>query len=435
MSKKVTTMNSRPSRRQLLQAGAVLSAGYFSGLASGASRLANAELRVAAIGVGNHGATNLTEVAKQARVVALCDVDDRYLKPAAKLHPEAKLYRDPRELLAADDLDAVVISTPDHTHAWAAVTAMRRGWHVFCEKPLTHTMAELDLLLRVAGEKKVATQTGMQHWVRTGSRRAAAALQAGLLGEVREIHAWTDRPIWPQGIALPSRAEALPGGLAWDAWLGPASERAYHSAYHPLRWRGWWEFGSGALGDFGPHLLVAIFAGLELPSPETIVAESTEHNDDTFPAASRITFTFGETKTRPAISLVWYDGGRLPPREVVSVDRPPPNGVMVLGERGKLFLPDYGGTPRLLQAKASLKLPPPLEMPDNLFADWIAACRTGQPSCLPFATATALMETCLLGNVALRSGEKLTWDAATRTLTPAPARQFLQSTPRAGWEL
>lgn len=422
-------------RREILRAGLAAVGGYFSGCAQAASRLANEQLQVGVIGVGNHGATNLNAVARHAQVVALADVDDGYRQPAAAAHPSAKTFRDFRELLELEELDAVVISTPDHTHACAALQAMKRGLHVFCEKPLTHTLDELERLLKLARQAKVVTQTGMQHHVREGTARAAAILRAGMLGEIKHIHAWTDRPIWPQNINVPDEVETPPKTFAWDLWLGPAKERDYHAAYHPLRWRGWHDFGSGALGDFGPHLLDAVFWGLELPPPATIEANTTTGNAATYPVASVIHFGFPKTPTRPAIQLTWYDGGEQPSRKIHGLRQLPPNGVLVLGQHGQLFIPDYGRTPRLLNFQRDAKLPAPLERSADIHADWVEACRTTGRTCLPFAAAAPLMQTCLLGNIALRARETIGWDSEKRQIAPAKHAASATKEYRSGWRL
>ena len=424
------------SRRKLLQSSALLSAGVFTSASRAASRLANEQLQVGFIGVGNHAASNLVGVAKHAQVAALCDVDEKYLSLAADVYADAKTFRDLREMLESPQLDAVVISTPDHTHAWPALTAINRGLHVFCDKPLTHTSQELELLVSRAQAKKTITQTCMQHHVREGTRQAAAILQSDILGDVRAIHAWTDRPFWPQGVERPSEVETTPKTLDWDLWLGPAAERPYSSAYHPLRWRGWYDFGSGALGDFGPHLLDAIFWGLALPAPAKVTPiDMPQPAKETYPLGTTVKFEFPETNMRPGFELTWYDGRRLPAREVTIVDRPPPNGVMVIGERGKLFVPDYGGTPRLIGFKNEAKLPAPLESPDDVYQDWINACRTSGETCLPFSFTAPLMQTCLLGNIAVRTGGDLSWNAAQRKLAPGSAEKYLQGNYRERWQL
>jgi predicted dehydrogenase len=264
----------------------------------------------------------------------------------------------------------------------------------------------------------------MQQLLKEGTRRGIAVLRSGMLGEVHEIHAWSDRPIWPQGVARPKEKEAPPQTFAWDLWLGPAKERPYHSTYHPLRWRGWREFGSGALGDFGPHLLGGVFWGLDLVAPlaiEPLHITSAGDARETFPPGETIAFTFaGERK------LTWYDGGSLPPKDVTSVDRPPPNGVMVIGEHGKLFLPDYGRAPKLIGFKEKVALPPPADLPEDIHRDWIEACKSGGKTVLPFSAAEGLMRTCVFGNLAVAAERKLTADEAT---------QHASRDYRTGWSL
>lgn len=399
------------------------------------SRLTNGQLQVGCIGVGNHGATNLAAIARHARVVAVCDVDERYLAAATERYSDAKTFRDFRELLEHPGLDAVVVSTPDHTHAIAVLGAMKRGLHVFCEKPLTRTVDELQCVLATATKHKVVTQTGMQHHTRAGTRLAAAILRTELLGEVERIYAWTDRPIWPQGMDRAAEREAEPRNFDWNLWLGPAKERPYSSAYHPLRWRGWCDFGTGTLGDFGPHLLDAVFWGLDLPAPEKVQARAASPVTVAYPSQSEIEFTFPEARNHKAIALTWLDGGKQPAKEILGVERVPPNGVLVVGSHAKLFIPDYGRTPRLIDAKSSVVLPAPLEAPDDIHANWVAACRGEQEACLPLERVAPLMQTCLLGNVALRHGKQVIWNHRKQQLSPKEATKFLSDEPRAGWEL
>jgi predicted dehydrogenase len=273
-------------------------------------------LRIAAIGCGGRGRDNLRGVASE-RIVALCDVDLRNAEAAARAYPGARIYQDFRAMLDRQgrDIDAVVISTPDHTHAVAAAAAMRLGKHVFCDKPLTRTVGETRALMELARRSGVVTQMGNQGHAGAGLRELRELIEAGAIGTVREIHYWTNRPIWPQGIERPLEAYNVPPWLDWDLWLGPAPYRPYAPAYVPFRWRGWWDFGTGALGDMACHTLNMPFFALNLRNPTSVVAETAGHNKETFPTWSVIEFQFPEIDGRPALKLVWYDGGKLPPDE------------------------------------------------------------------------------------------------------------------------
>src|SRR4051794_11060463 len=233
------------------------------------------KLNIALVGVGGRGADNLKALSGE-NIVTLCDVDEHRLGEAAKGHPQAKTYSDFRRMLAQvrDRIDAVVVTTPDHTHAVIAKAALDLGKHVYCEKPLTHSIHEARVLAETAARQKVATQMGNAGHSSEGMRRVVEAIRAGAIGPVREVHAWTNRPIWPQGVDVPADHPPVPSTLKWDLWIGPAPERPYHPAYHPFKWRGWWDFGTGALGDMGCHIIDAAFWALDLRSPRSIDAES-----------------------------------------------------------------------------------------------------------------------------------------------------------------
>ena len=257
----LATFSTPLSRRRFASLAVAGLGGVWSERALARSASPAERLHLGVIGAGGRGVDNLAGAAGE-NIAALCDVDRRFLDEAAARYPKARRFRDFRKLLDADDLDAVLIASPDHTHAICAVRAMRRGLHVYCEKPLGHNLRETELMMKASAESKVGTQMGNQFHAADGYRRAVQILQAGALGEVRQVHAWTTRPVWPQGIARPRETPPVPDSLDWDLWLGPAPQRPYHSAYHPRDWRGWWDFGTGALGDFLPHLLDPIYEGL-----------------------------------------------------------------------------------------------------------------------------------------------------------------------------
>src|SRR6185503_3790518 len=275
---------------------------------------ANSKLNIGIIGAGGKGLENIKGVSSE-NIVAICDVDDRRAAEGYKRLPKAVRYRDYRVMLEKEkSLDAVVVTTPDHHHAPAALMAMKLGKHVYCEKPLTHSIAEAREMQRVAREQGVATQMGNQGHSYDDTRRLVEVVQAGTLGDVREVHVWTDRPIWPQGISRPDASETPPSELTWDLWLGPAPKRSYHSSYVPFNWRGGWDFGTGALGDMGCHNTDAAFWALKLEYPESIEAESSGVNSETAPKWSIIRYRFAARGKLPPVDFTWYDGGKLPDR-------------------------------------------------------------------------------------------------------------------------
>jgi hypothetical protein len=274
------------------------------------------KLNVAAIGFGGKGASNIAAVSKTENIVALCDIDwSEPVEKVFKLHPGAKRYKDYRIMLDKQkDIDGVIISTPDHTHAVISMEAMRRGKHVYCEKPLTHTIQEARTMARTARENKVATQMGNSGQAADGPRRLREMIWDGVIGPVREVHAWADRPnhgyfdtYWPQGITRPVETPPVPGTLDWDLFLGPAPYRAYHPAYHPFKWRGWWDFGNGALGDMGCHIFDPIFRALKLTFPTSVQVVSTLINSETYPLASIVKYEFPAREGMPPLTLTWYD--------------------------------------------------------------------------------------------------------------------------------
>src|SRR4051812_35223297 len=269
---------------------------------------------VAAIGVGGKGAEDTDKAARAgADLRFLCDVDQSRAADTLGKFPRAKTFTDFRRMLDAvgKDVDAVIVSTPDHIHAPAAVRAMRMGKHVYCQKPLTHTIAEARLMSQIAKQQNVATQMGNQGHSNPETRRLVEILRTGVLGKVSEIHVWTDRPIWPQGIDRPQQADPIPQGLDWDLWLGPAPELPYNKAYLPFNWRGWLDFGTGALGDMACHCMDLVFFSVHLGAPTALEAESSGLTDQSPPTWSIIRYQF------PNLKMTWYDGHKLPPQDLV----------------------------------------------------------------------------------------------------------------------
>ncbi|PYJ03468.1 MAG: oxidoreductase [Verrucomicrobia bacterium] len=415
---------------------------------------ANDKLNIGFIGVAGRGGNNLGEItqAEAVNVAALCDVDEKNLNSAGAKFPAAKLYRDFRKLLESEkSLDAVVISTPDHIHAPACMMALKLGRHVYCEKPLTRTVKEARALTLAAREGKVATQMGNQGMAFEGNRLINEWLADGAIGPVREVHVWSDRPTnggktplyWPQGVERPSDTPPVPATLDWDLWLGPAPFRPYHPAYVPFKWRGWWDFGSGGLGDMGIHNIAPIFSALNLGAPSSVCASSTPVFPETLPAASVVHYEFPARGDRPAVKLHWYDGGIMPPRpEELEEERELPryDGIIFVGDKDKMLVEGWGGEkPRLLPASRNKEYKrPPKTLPRSIghHKEWLLACRTGAPARSNFGFAGPLTEAVLLGTVCVRNGgDRLDWDSGNLKVTNDPdANRFLHYEYRKGWE-
>ena len=398
-------------------------------------------LNIAAIGAGGMGGNNLQAVTSQ-NVVALCDVDWERAKESFDQFPQARRYRDFRVMLDdGDDIDAVIIATPDHTHAVAAQACMQMDKHVFVQKPLTTTINEARTLLATAQETGVAAQMGNQGRSGDGGRRVNELIRAGVIGTVTEVHAWTNRPIWPQGITHPEAPEDLPDHVAWDLFLGPAPYRQYHSAYHPFAWRGWTDYGVGALGDMGAHLIDHAIWSLELPLPSRVEVSSTDFNGVSYPNASMTHFTF--ERDEGPLDLTWYDGGLKPPLAKYlprTAETVPIGMVLYVGEDGVLLHESYGNNPRVFPAELqdeAREVPqsiPRVETSHEM--NWVNACKGEAELTSPFETAVPVTETLLLGIVALRAGAPIEYDAdAHEVTTPREANQYLSREYRRGWSL
>ena len=427
------------TRRRFLCSTAAATAGLFAAPALLRANAPNEKLNIGLIGVGNKGAENLKNLSDQ-NVVALCDVDKNFLDAASQKHPGAKKYRDFRKLLEQRDIDAVVVTIPDHNHAVAAMAAIRLGKHVYCEKPLTHDLYEARQLARAAREHNVATQMGNGGHASDSLRSAVEWVQAGVLGPVREVHAWSNRPIWPQGITRPADTPPVPKNLDWDLWIGSAPMRPYHPAYHPFKWRGWWDFGTGALGDMGCHIIDAAFWALNLGHPESVETESSPLNNETAPKWSIVHYQFPARGELPAVKLTWHDGGKLPPRELLDLaagDKFPENGSLFVGQKGRLLLMQ-GKSELLPEQQWKDFQPPPKTIPRSPghYAEWIAACKGGPAAFSNFNYAGPLTEMVLLGNLALRIGKKIEWDGKNLKARNAPeADHYIRREYRRGWSL
>jgi predicted dehydrogenase len=406
-------MPRRSSRRDFLKIAGLTGLGVWVGSRALGAESPNERIRFACIGVGGKGDSDTADAARFGDVVAICDVDETTLDKAARKYPMARKFTDYREMLEVmeESIDAVTVSTPDHHHAPAAALAMRKKKHCFCQKPLTHSIYEARRLGEIARDRKVATQMGNQGTASSGLRKSAAMVKAGILGTVHEVHVWTNRPIWPQGGTRPEPTDP-PANLHWDLWLGPAPERPYASGYHPFAWRGWWDFGTGALGDMACHTVNMPFMALDLRNPTSVVAETSGHNHDSYPKWSIIHFEFPATDQRPAVTMTWYDGGKRPPTELLEGKEPAGSGSLIVGEKGKLYsLDDYGSDRILLGGVQEVEVSFP-ESPGH-FAEWVRAIKGGEPAMSNFHDYSGpLTETILLGNLAVwADGKKIEWDA------------------------
>ena len=426
-----------PTRRRLLRAAAALPALFTISDSRRRVLGANERLDLAVIGVGGRGAGNLDAVSSE-NVVALCDADSAILDAAAGKHPAAARFTDYRTLLEKAKLDAVVIATPDHHHAPPTVRALSRGLHVYCEKPLTHTVAEARKVAALAAEKRVATQMGTQNHEHPGYLRLVELLRAGAIGAVSDVHVITDRPgkWWPQGMAAPAGGLPVPTTLDWNVWLGPASERAYDPAYVPFRWRGWWDFGCGAVGDMAIHLADPAFWGLDLAGPVRVSSKGPPPSPVSAPEWMETTFAFAPRGDRGPVTLHWYEGVAKPPAEIA--DELPMNGSLFVGSKGRIAIA-HDGFPKLLPEETFADFTPPSpslpESPGH-HRQWIDACKTGSRTGSPFSYAAPFTETVLLGNVAYRAGCPIEFDPASGRITNEPdAMKWLSKEYRRGWEV
>jgi len=441
------------SRRRFLSATAVLTPVLIvprQVLGAGAAPPSE-KVNIAGIGVGGMGAANLKNLESQ-NIVALCDVDHDYAAKTFKKYPQAKVWADYREMLAKQkDIDAVVIATPDHTHAVIAMAALKAGKHVYCQKPLTHDLYEARRLAEVAKECRVATQMGNQGHSAEGIRLACEWVGAGALGEVREVDAWCDLSYYPWGHAgwsskwdrRPTDTPSVPSMMNWDLWLGPAKERPYHPAYHPAVWRCWWDFGCGMMGDRGAHTLDAAVWALQLGAPASVEATSCGLNPDTHPVSAMVTYEFPARGNLPPVKLTWWEGIRAPrpPELEDDLEMPREGGLVLKGTQGKLMCGVYGDRPLLLPKSLRDSCPkPPKTLPrvegQSHELDWVRACKTGKPAGSNFASAGLLTEICLLGNLAKRVDARIAWDSPNLKVTNLPeANQYVRSEYRRDWSL
>ena len=409
------------------------------------------KLNVAAIGSGGMGAGNTNACAGAgANIVALCDVDWERAAGTFKRFPKAKRYKDFRKMLDKEkSIEAVIVATPDHFHTVGAMAAMRRHKHVYVQKPLTRLVSEARALTEAARKYKVVTQMGNQGHSGNGVRDICEWIWAGVIGEVREVHAWTNRPVWPQGIDRPEEVHEIPSTLDWDMWLGPAPKRPYNRIYAPFNWRGWWDFGGGALADMACHVLDPVFWALKLKYPTSVEASCTKVNNETFPLASIVHYEYPAREGMPAVKVHWYDGGLKPERpKELEPGRPlnqESSNVLFIGSKGVLRCGEYGGNPQLIpydrmREFSRNKPPQTLErITTSHEGNWIEACKTGGQATSNFDYSGPFTEMVTMGNLAIRPenvGKKLLWDGENMRVTnDEKANEYVQMHYRKGWSL
>jgi predicted dehydrogenase len=422
---------------------------------------ASDRLNIAGVGVGGMGASNLA-ACESENIVALCDVDaGGYAAKTFAKYPKAKPYKDFRVMFDQQkDIDAVIVATPDHNHAVVALAAIRRGKHVYVQKPISHSIYEARIMTEEARKYKVMTQMGNQGHSGDGTRLIHEWINGGAIGPVREIHAWTNRPVWPQGVEVdrPKETPPVPGTMDWDLWIGPAAMRPYHPTYHPGTWRAWWDFGTGSLGDLGCHILDAPFWALKLKYPVsaegcistywTGLWEACPPKNEQYPRSTIVRFKFPEREGLPPVNLTWWDGGMMPPRpELLEEGRKmgdDDGGVLFVGDKGTLMCGCYGRSPRLIpetrmkefyQPEKTLARVPGGEQGHE--KDWVRSCKDGKPASSNFDHSGPLSEMVLMGNLAVRyPNRRILWDGEKMAVTnDKDANAYVRRTYREGWML
>ncbi len=436
-------MHAYMNRRSFLGSAAALGTGYWvaAGAAAEETTSPNERVAFACLGVGWQGQRDSRDAARHGDIVAVCETDDT--RGRGPDFAKAKRYSDFRKMFddVAGSIDAVVVSTPEHSHAAIALMAMRLGKHCFMQKPLGRTVYESRLVAQVARAAKIVTQMGNQGTAHSRLREGAAMLRAGVLGEIKELHVWTDRPNWPQAISRP-KPETPPETLHWDLWLGPAPARPYAKGYHPWTWRGWWDFGVGALGNMGTHHMNLLFMGLDLRNPVSIQAETSGHNRDSFPNWSVVTYKFAPNEYQPGVKLTWYDGGKRPAAELLDGAKPEGCGALAIGQKGKLLV--CGGA---LTADYKLLGVDPVEVhypqSPGHFTEWVRAIQGGPRPMSDFANyGGPISEVVLTGNLAVwlaseaGLGPKVDWDAKSMRAEGFPELEpLVKPTYRPGYVL
>jgi predicted dehydrogenase len=439
------------NRRDFLRHSALVGAGLFAsgyGFAA-AGKSANEKINFACIGAGGKGEGEVDDCARSGNLVAMCDVDDQKAAKSFKKFPDVKRFKDFREMLdkMGKEIDAVTISTPDHIHAPAAVMAMELGKHVYCQKPMTKAVWEARLMAAIAKKNKVATQMGNQGTAAGGLRRGVELIQSGLFGPVKRLHAWTNRPIWPQGVDRPEKEEPVPETLNWPLWLGPTAMRPYNSVYLPFNWRGWYDWGTGAFGDMACHTLNLPFWGLKMGYPTSVQGKVSKLMKESYPSGSVVDFQFPAREGMPELHMTWSDGDMTPKQpEDIELKLPAGakwsrSGIYLVGSKGGLYSgDDYGGNWNLVGVsdEDAKKVPESIERSPGHFEEWVAAIKGGKPAKSNFPDYSSLLtEVVLLGTVAQRlPGKRLEWDAKAMKMTNAPeADKIIKPDYPKGWIL
>jgi predicted dehydrogenase len=428
------------SRRHFLLSAAAAGAAGFGirpSLAFAKRPAPSERLRVGAIGIAGQGFGDVHAIESGgAEIVALCDVHESRKQVIAqrKRYPKAAFYADYRKMIDAGGLDAVMVATPDHSHALPTLAALRADLHVFCEKPLTHTVEEARLVAETAARHKRVTQMGTQIHSGDNYRRVVELIQADAIGPVREVHVWCAKS-WGGG-ERPKSTPPVPAGLHFDLWLGPAPERPYHPRYLPAEWRRWWDFGGGTLNDMACHYMDLPFWALDLRHPTHVEAEGPRPHVETAPLSLIVRFDFPARGKMPAVKFTWYDGGKRPKllEEKKLVHRG--DGVLFIGDKGML-LTDYGTRKLLPEKDFSDFVPPKPSIPASIghYKEWVQACKTGGKTTCNFDYSGALSETVLLGTVAHRLGKGFDWDGKTLKPSEAGAERYIRKEYRKGWSL
>jgi predicted dehydrogenase len=411
------------------------------------------------VGIGGVGHGQIRSISEQpnTKIVALCDVDDVYAKKTFDMFPDARRYHDFRQMLdaEADKIDAMYCGTPDHTHAVITMPALKKGKHVCCVKPLTRTIHENRALAEAARQAGVATQVTAEANTSDSACRLCEMIWDGAIGDVREVHCWSNRPLWPQGMMRPPGQDAVPQTFDWDLWIGPAPMRPFkdkwpeghlaleqlsfkngpRAVYHPWNFRGWWDFGTGALGDMGCHHFNTVYKAMKLTYPTRVSASSTKVQAETAPLASVVTYEFAAREGMPPLWLFWYDGGLKPPRpqELEPGRDLPGEGDMYVGDKGTIL---EGRIIPESKMKAYTQPPKTLKRRLGTWAEWVEAIRGGEPAGCNFDQATLITEAVLLGNIAIRTGKTLDYDGqAARFTNNDAANEYIKPTYRSGWSL
>jgi predicted dehydrogenase len=452
------------SRREFIKGAAAVTAGITivprHVLGGSAFQAPSDTLNIAGIGVGGMGQNNLRKCETE-NIVALCDVDDKYSAPVYERYPKAKRYRDFRKMLEKQkDIDAVIVATPDHTHAVCAMACIQLGKHVYVQKPLTHSVYEARKLTEAARQYKVVTQMGNQGHSNHTTRITCEWIWDGAIGAIREVHAWTNRPVWPQGseVDRPKETPPVPDTLDWDRWLGPAPYRPYHPTYLPAFWRAWWDFGTGSLGDLGCHVMDPMFWALKLKYPVSVEGcistywhgffEKTEPKLEQYPRSSIVRYRFPAREDMPPVNVTWWDGGLMParPEELEDTRKmgDDDGGLLFIGDKGMLLTGCYGASPRIVpesKMRAYKQPEPSIDRVeggiDGHEQDWVRACKGGKPASSNFDYAGPLSEMVLMGNLAVRfPNKRLLWDGEKMEVTnDLKANAYVKREYREGWTL